>query len=78
MRIKLKFKRVDSGVVEEFELTPLSVTNPYHIGHIATMERGDKKYAWPFGSCNIFEVEGNVLCAKHIETEYLYVEYINA
>lgn len=75
MRIKLQFKRKDNGAVEEFELQPCDTTRSA-VGRIATMERDGKKYAWPFYSCNIFETEGNVLCAKYVELEYLYVEYI--
>lgn len=76
MIIKIEFKRKDSGVVEKFELHPQDVTK-LNVTHIATMDRDDKMYAWPFGSCNIFESKDNILCAKFIETEYLRVEYIN-
>lgn len=75
MIIKLEFKRKDNGVVEKFELHP--VDTKLNVGYIATMDKDDKMYAWPFGSCNIFESKGNVLCAEFIETEYLRVEYAN-
>lgn len=77
MIIKLQFKRKDSGVVEDFELHPQGVTK-LNMRYIATMDRDDKMYAWPFGSCNIYESKGNVLCAELIEVEYLYIQYINA
>ena len=75
MVIKLQFKRKDNGMVEKFELHPQDVTK-LNVSYIATMDRDDKMYAWPFGSCNIFESKGNVLCAEFIEIEYLYIEYI--
>lgn len=75
MKIKLQFKRKDNGEVINVELFPQDVVKK--VGYIATMRHGDKTYAWPFGSCNVFECEGNVLCAKYIDLEYLYVKYVN-
>lgn len=75
MVIELKFKRKDNGAVEKFELHPRDVTK-LNVGYTATMDRDGKMYAWPFGSCNIFESKGNILCAEFIELEYLQVKYI--
>lgn len=78
MKIKMEFKRKDNGVVEQFELHPQDVTR-LNAAYIATMSKPDNDvvYAWPFGSCNIFESRDNILCAQFIETEYLKLEYIN-
>lgn len=75
MVIELKFKRKDNGMVENFRLRPQDNTK-LNIGYVVTIDRDDKKYAWPFGSCNIFESKGNVLCAEFIAVEYLQVKYI--
>lgn len=75
MKIKLQFKRKDNGVVEKFELRHQDVTS---VHHIAVMSNANGiEYAWPIGSCSIFETKDNVLCAKRIEIEYFRVEYVN-
>lgn len=73
--IKLEFVRSDNKerVVVEFDAPRKQVSG---LNIMLEIGSDGHKYVWPYGSFNIFQPEGNVLCAKFVETDEIHIHVV--